>query len=302
MWFRAAHQALDLPEAGDEEAGMTNGQLLVRVAAHQHERAWAPRWVEDDLAATHERRQRRATDATLWEARANGPDIGTAEDAAQLRADAAAARAEAEQLAGQILDLEQVDAAWAAWYADTAVCRDRPSGHGTNYGPEGSTSTTRPTAPPPRVECRPPGRPGRAGPLRRHQRRRRPRPRQRHQARGRRPPRPTRRRGDRRGRHPRQPIPEPTETADPAVRRRVLPLDETIQAVTKAQDALAEINARRAAEAAHAADEAAREAELEAERREQLNRWDDADTAGDRDDARTLADVDDPLDETLIRD
>ena len=123
MLYRAAHEALDLPEAGDEEAGMTTGRLRCRAAAYERERSWAPRWVEDELAATHERHQRLTADATVWDAHADAPDIA-AEDAAQLRADAAKAREEAAQLAEQITDLERVDHAWAQWYTDTAVTRD----------------------------------------------------------------------------------------------------------------------------------------------------------------------------------
>ena len=300
MWFRAAHHALDLPEAGDEEAGMTDGQLIARVVGYQRERAWAPRWVEDDLAATHEQRQRRDTDATLWEARANAPDI-TAEDAAQLRADAAAARAEAEQLAEQIRDLEQVDTAWAAWYADTAVSRDRHDRSRHELRSRGVDVDN------------PPDRTTAADWHAAHQTAQAEQ--ERYADIGEHDVHDTDTQLGEVGRRDRldvveanvadireTAVPEPTETADPAVRRRVLPLDETVQAVAKAQDALAEVKARRAAEAAQAADEAAREAELEVERREQLNRWDDTATDTEFDVTRTHEDADVPLDEALTRD
>lgn len=71
MWFRIAHDTLNLPKAGDEKAGMTDGRLRVRVAVH--ERTWTPRWLEHDLAALHERRARCEADATLWDDRPASP-------------------------------------------------------------------------------------------------------------------------------------------------------------------------------------------------------------------------------------
>ena len=281
MLYRAAHEALDLPEAGDEEAGMTTGRLRCRAAAYERERAWAPRWVEDELAATHERHQRLTADATVWDAHAAAPDT-TADDAAQLRADAATARAEAAQLAEQITDLERVDHAWAQWYTDTAVTRDlaersrhelRSRGVDLDNPPDRTTAaewldahhaaqadeeryaaiteddildddlTDSRARDDDHCAASTAGPPTRAVPDIRE-----------------------------------TAVAEPTEIADPAVRRRVLTLDESTQAVAKAQAALAEIAARREADAA-------REAEEEAARRDQLNRWaDDETTSTDADD------------------
>ncbi len=124
MLFRAAHDALQLPHAGEEEAGMTDGRLRARVAAWERERNWAPAWVDEQLAATHQRRDQLVTDATVWDARADAPGVSDA-DAARLRADAAAARTEAAQLAEQLAQLEFVDDARAQWAATTAVTRDK---------------------------------------------------------------------------------------------------------------------------------------------------------------------------------
>jgi hypothetical protein len=269
MLYRAAHEALDLPEAGDEEAGMTTGRLRCRAAAYERERAWAPRWVEDELAATHERHQRLTADATVWDAHADATDT-TADDAAQLRADAAKAREEAAPLAEQIADLERVDHAWAQWYTDTAVTRDlaersrhelRSRGVDIDNAPDRATAAEWLDAhhAAQADEERYAAITGddildddltasRAG-------------------------------GDDRTRIDdswpadtgvpdirQTAVADPTETADPAVRRRVLTLVESAQAVAKAQAALVEIAARREVDAA-------REAEDEAARRDQLNRW-----------------------------
>jgi hypothetical protein len=61
-----------------------------------------------------------------------------------------------------------------------------------------------------------------------------------------------------------------TEQQDPAQRHRVPTADETTAAVARAQAALAEIKARRAADAAQEAEDA---------RRDELNRWADQDRA-----------------------
>ena len=124
MLFRAAHDALQLPHAGEEEAGMTDGRLRARAAAWERERNWAPAWVDDQLSATNQRRDQLVTDPTVWDARADAPGVTDA-DAVRLRADAAAARTEAAQLAEQLAQLQFADDARAQWAATTAVTRDK---------------------------------------------------------------------------------------------------------------------------------------------------------------------------------
>jgi hypothetical protein len=120
--FRTAHDALDLPYIGAEEEAMTEGRLRNRVAAYDHELRWAPRYVADELEATHDALRRHQHDATVWDARAATEPDPT--EAAQLRDAAAAAREQAEQLAQQVQQLELADDVRAAWWADTAVTRD----------------------------------------------------------------------------------------------------------------------------------------------------------------------------------
>jgi len=120
--FRTAHAALDLPGAGAEEEAMTEGRLRARVAAYQREENWAPRYVADELAATHDRWRQRDHDATVWAARADAePDPA---QATHLRTAADEARTEAAQLAAQVTQLEHADDARAAWWIETAVTRD----------------------------------------------------------------------------------------------------------------------------------------------------------------------------------
>ncbi|MGE0300749.1 MAG: MobF family relaxase, partial [Pseudonocardia sp.] len=121
--FRAAHRELGLIDAGAEEAILSDGQLRARVRAWEREQIWAPRWVDDDLAAAHQRREQANADATVWAARADAPDTA-AEDAAQLRAAAETARAEVEQFDAQIADLEAASNAYAVWLTHVAVTRD----------------------------------------------------------------------------------------------------------------------------------------------------------------------------------
>ena len=120
--FRAAHEALRLLDAGEEEAAMTDGRLRMRVVAYEREQVWAPHAVEDQLAATYQRAEQARTDAAVWAARADA--LTDPDEAARLRVDAAAAAKEAAELAERAALLEQADADRAAWYAATAVTRD----------------------------------------------------------------------------------------------------------------------------------------------------------------------------------
>ncbi|WP_337826250.1 MobF family relaxase [Pseudonocardia sp. UM4_GMWB1] len=120
--WRAAHTALDLPDAGADEAEMSDGQLRARVRAWERERPWAPAYVADDLAAAEQAAQRARADATVWAARADTADDPAEAD--RLRRDADDATAAADRLDQQVADLDQADTARARWWAHTAVTRD----------------------------------------------------------------------------------------------------------------------------------------------------------------------------------
>ncbi|WP_433503215.1 MobF family relaxase [Pseudonocardia halophobica] len=121
--FRAAHTALDLPDAGAEEADLTDGQLRMRVRAYERETAWAPRWVGDELDQTHQQAAKASADAEIWDAHADA--VTDEAEQEQLRSAAAQARAEAESLAERAAQLEIADQARATWYAHSATTRDR---------------------------------------------------------------------------------------------------------------------------------------------------------------------------------
>ncbi len=120
--WAAAHVALNLPDGGSDEHDLTDGQLRVRVRALEREEAWAPRWVGDELAATHQSAQQARTDAQVWAARAEVADNDA--ERAQLRADAEAAEQRAAEHAERAAELELADEARGQWYAETAVTRD----------------------------------------------------------------------------------------------------------------------------------------------------------------------------------
>jgi hypothetical protein len=121
--FRTAHDALQLVDAGAEEAELTDGQLRARSHALTREETWAPRFVADELAATHEQAAKARTDAEIWAARAETTVDPT--DAERLRDSAAEAARRADELTGRTESLEAADEARAAWYAHTAVTRDK---------------------------------------------------------------------------------------------------------------------------------------------------------------------------------
>jgi hypothetical protein len=100
---------------------MSDGQLRVRVRAYQREETWAPRWVGDQLAATHQAAARAHTNALVWQARAAEADDPQAQ--AQLAAEAARARREGEQLDARAAQLEAADDARARWYLHTLETR-----------------------------------------------------------------------------------------------------------------------------------------------------------------------------------
>ena len=61
--WRAAHDALGLPDSTADDVNLTDGQARVRVRADEREEAWAPRFVADELAATAQAAERARVDA-----------------------------------------------------------------------------------------------------------------------------------------------------------------------------------------------------------------------------------------------
>lgn len=276
--FRAAHEALGLVDIGAEEAGMTDGQLRVRIRAAEREQACAPRYVADELAATSEAAQQARTDATVWAARATAPDVDEA-DRAQLRTAAEDAARRADELDLQTVQLEYADAARTRFYLHSAETVDR----GERATAELRTRGVDPHDTSDRVTA--------AEWLAVHQQVQADDEQDQdirddyelsgdpayevddHQADDHDQAPVFDDRGDLRDRT----TSNPTEHADPVQRRRVLPPDETAAAVARAQEVLAEITAREAADAQRAACD-----NEEAARAEELARWADYDQADEQ--------------------
>lgn len=118
--WHAAWRALGRPEAGREEAGMSDGQLLVRIRAYQREEAWAPGYVADELDGTTREAVRQRQDATLLAALAeNAAEV----ERESLQRQAAEAASLADELTRRVEDLTEADAARAQWYVHTAETR-----------------------------------------------------------------------------------------------------------------------------------------------------------------------------------
>jgi hypothetical protein len=121
--FHAAHGALELSTAGADEEDMSEGRLRALVTAWEREKNFAPRYVADELEATHDALRRARTDATIWAARADAePDPIEAD---QLRAAADAAARRAVELEPIVADLEFADDVRTGWRLDTEVTRDK---------------------------------------------------------------------------------------------------------------------------------------------------------------------------------
>jgi len=119
--WRAAWRALDRDEADRAEAEMSDGQLRVRVRAYQREEAWAPDYVAPDLSGTRQAAQRHRTDAQLRSAEADAATDEARRE--QLHREAVESAAVADVLDRQAAQLDKADEIRARWYAHTANTR-----------------------------------------------------------------------------------------------------------------------------------------------------------------------------------
>lgn len=116
--WHAAWRALGRPESGREEAGMSTGQLLVRVRAYQREEAWAPPYVADEMDGTSREATKQRQDATLLKVRADEAD-----EPEELHRQASEAADLADALAVRLQALAAADAVRSSWYVHTAETR-----------------------------------------------------------------------------------------------------------------------------------------------------------------------------------
>jgi hypothetical protein len=119
--WRAAWRALGRPEADRDEIEMSDGQLRLRIRAYEREKAWAPRYVANDLAGTTQAAEKHRRTAALRAAEAAA--IDDAATRARLEQQAAEATALAEVLDARAAELERADQVRAEWYLHTAETR-----------------------------------------------------------------------------------------------------------------------------------------------------------------------------------
>lgn len=119
--WRAAWRALGRPEADRDELELSDGQLRLRVRAYEREQAWAPEYVAGELNGTHQSAEQQRQTAALRRAEATAaPDTETRE---RLEQEAAEAEALASVLDERVEQLRLVDQARAEWLAHTAETR-----------------------------------------------------------------------------------------------------------------------------------------------------------------------------------
>jgi conjugative relaxase-like TrwC/TraI family protein len=120
--YRAAWRTLGRPEIEREELELSDGQLRIRVRAYQREAAWAPRYVGNELAGTHQaaahHHRHLAALRTAEAAATDHPD-----QRARLHAEAAQAGALAELLDQRAAQLHALDDARSHWLVHTAATR-----------------------------------------------------------------------------------------------------------------------------------------------------------------------------------
>ncbi|MDD7941681.1 MobF family relaxase [Actinomycetospora lutea] len=119
--YRSAWRALGRPEIDREELELSDGQLRVRVRAHEREAAWAPRYVANELAGTHQAATRAGHDAQVRRAEAGAAT--EPEEQTRLSAEAEQTATLASTLEARAAELNDVDEARSRWLAHTAGTR-----------------------------------------------------------------------------------------------------------------------------------------------------------------------------------
>jgi hypothetical protein len=119
--WRAAWRALGRPEADRDEVEMSDGQLRVRIRAHERERTWAPRYVANELAGTIQAAEQQRNTAELRASEAQNTRDATRR--ADLEREAQDARGLADLLDQRAVELSAADDARAQWLAHTAETR-----------------------------------------------------------------------------------------------------------------------------------------------------------------------------------
>ncbi|GAA4893170.1 MobF family relaxase [Actinomycetospora straminea] len=124
--YRAAWQALGRPDIDREELELSDGQLRVRVRAHEREAAWAPRYVANELAGTHQAAERARQDAELRRGEAQAAADETERERVHEAAEATTALAGTLMArAGELAELDDARSRWLAHTAGTRAAAER---------------------------------------------------------------------------------------------------------------------------------------------------------------------------------
>jgi hypothetical protein len=119
--YRAAWRVLGRPEVDREELEMSDGQLRMRIRAHDREAAWAPRYVANEQAGTAQAAAAHRRTAALRTAEAAATTDAT--ERSRLAREARESAALADVLNVRGAELQQLDDARARWLAHTAGTR-----------------------------------------------------------------------------------------------------------------------------------------------------------------------------------
>ncbi|PWV82443.1 conjugative relaxase domain-containing protein, TrwC/TraI family [Prauserella marina] len=124
--WRAAWRTLGRPESGRDELEMSDGQLLMRVRAHEREATWGPGYVADELAGTRQATETQRQAAAMRRAEAQAATEEAERERLTREADDAEALAEVlDQRARQLAEADDVRALWLAHTAETRAAADR---------------------------------------------------------------------------------------------------------------------------------------------------------------------------------
>jgi hypothetical protein len=123
--WRAAWRALGRPEADRDELEMSDGQLRVRVRAHEREEAWAPRYVANELAGTRQAAETQRHAAALRRAEAAAPGDEAERSRLEQAAEASALADVLDQRIAQLMASDEARARWLAHTAETRAAKDR---------------------------------------------------------------------------------------------------------------------------------------------------------------------------------
>ncbi|MQA12836.1 MAG: relaxase domain-containing protein [Pseudonocardiaceae bacterium] len=133
--WRAAWRALGRPEADRDELELSDGQLRVRVRASQREAAWAPRYVNNELAGTAQAAETHRHGAALRRAEADASTDPASRADLQRRATETDALTETlDQRAAQLRAVDQARGEWLTHTAATRAAADRATAELTARG------------------------------------------------------------------------------------------------------------------------------------------------------------------------